>query len=72
MGGDEINKIFVNLGYDAPPTPRSNDKGLDHILNGEIVVQTKNQKNKGDNVNLDIEDQTGYASPPLRKKSNPL
>ena len=27
-------------------TPTSNDEGIDHILNRNIVVQTKNQKRK--------------------------
>ena len=41
-----IHKVFVNLGYDAELIPPSNDEGIDLILNGEIVVQTKNQKKK--------------------------
>ena len=40
----ELNKVFEKLGYKTELTPLSNDEGLDHILDGEIVVQTKNQK----------------------------
>ena len=42
----ELNKVFEKLGYKTELTPPSNDEGIDHVLNGEIVVQTKNQKNK--------------------------
>ena len=42
----EVDKVFNNLGYETVLTSSSNDGGLDHILNGEIVVQTKNQKQK--------------------------
>ena len=41
---DELNKVFEKLGYKTELTPLSNDEGLDHILDGEIVVQTNNQK----------------------------
>ena len=40
----ELNKVFEKLGYKTELTPPSNDEGIDHVLNGEIVVQTKNQK----------------------------
>ena len=43
---DELDKVFEKLGFKIETTPPSNDEGIDHILNGEIVVQTKNQKNK--------------------------
>ena len=42
----ELNKVFEKLGFETETTPPSNDEGIDHVLNGEIVVQTKNQKNK--------------------------
>jgi predicted Mrr-cat superfamily restriction endonuclease len=42
----ELNIVFKHLGYDAELTPRSNDEGIDHVLDKNIVVQTKNQKNK--------------------------
>ena len=40
----ELDKVFENLGFKTETTPPSNDEGIDHVLNGEIVVQTKNQK----------------------------
>ena len=40
----ELNKVFEKLGFETELTPPSNDEGIDHVLNGEIVVQTKNQK----------------------------
>ena len=43
---DELNKVFEKLGFETELTPPSNDEGIDHVLNGEIVVQTKNTKNK--------------------------
>ena len=43
---DELDKVFEKLGFETELTPPSNDEGIDHVLNGEIVVQTKNQKNK--------------------------
>ena len=43
---DELDKVFENLGFKTETTPPSNDEGIDHVLNGEIVVQTKNQKSK--------------------------
>ena len=43
---DELNKVFEKLGFETEHTPPSNDEGLDHILDGEIVVQTKNTQNK--------------------------
>ena len=43
---EELDKIFQELGYNSILTPKSNDEGIDHILDGNIVVQTKNQKNK--------------------------
>ena len=42
----ELNIVFKHLGYDAERTPRSNDEGIDHVLDKNIVVQTKNQKKK--------------------------
>ena len=42
----ELDKVFKELGYKIETTPPSNDEGIDHVLNGEIVVQTKNQKSK--------------------------
>jgi len=39
---EEIHKVFENLGYDTETTKISGDEGIDHILDGEIVVQTKN------------------------------
>ena len=42
----ELDKVFEKLGFKIETTPPSNDEGIDHVLNGEIVVQTKNQKNK--------------------------
>ena len=38
----ELNKVFEKLGYKTELTPPSNDEGIDHILDREIVVQTKN------------------------------
>jgi len=43
---EELNKVFEKLGYKTELTPPSNDEGIDHVLNGEIVVQTKNQQTK--------------------------
>ena len=40
----ELDKVFEKLGYKSELTPPSNDEGIDHVLNGEIVFQTKNQK----------------------------
>ena len=40
----ELDKVFEKLGFKIETTPPSNDEGIDHVLNGEIVVQTKNQK----------------------------
>ena len=48
----ELNKVFEKLGYKTKLTPLSNDEGLDHILDGEIVVQTKNQKRKSPRTDL--------------------
>ena len=42
----ELNKVFEKLGYKSELTPIGGDEGLDHILDEEIVVQTKNQKRK--------------------------
>ena len=42
----ELNKVFEKLGYKTKLTPLGGDEGLDHILDEEIVVQTKNQKRK--------------------------
>ena len=42
----ELNKVFEKLGYKSELTPIGCDEGLDHILDDEIVVQTKNQKRK--------------------------
>ena len=42
----ELDKVFENLGFKTETTPPSNDEGIDHVLNGEIVVQTKNQQSK--------------------------
>ena len=42
----ELNKVFEKLGFETELTPPSNDEGIDHVLNGEIVVQTKNQQTK--------------------------
>ena len=42
----ELDKVFEKLGFKIEITPPSNDEGIDHILNGEIVVQTKNQQSK--------------------------
>jgi len=42
----ELNKVFEKLGYKTKLTPIGGDEGLDHILDEEIVVQTKNQKRK--------------------------
>ena len=42
----ELNKVFEKLGYKSELTPIGGDEGLDHILDVEIVVQTKNQKRK--------------------------
>jgi hypothetical protein len=38
----ELNKVFKQLGYKTKLTPRSNDEGIDHVLDKNIVVQTKN------------------------------
>ena len=43
---DELDKVFEKLGFETELTPPSNDEGIDHVLNGEIVVQTKNQQSK--------------------------
>ncbi len=43
---DELDKVFEKLGFKTETTPPSNDEGIDHVLNGEIVVQTKNQQSK--------------------------
>ena len=43
---DELNKVFDKLGYETELTPPSNDEGIDHILDREIVVQTKNEITK--------------------------
>ncbi len=43
---NELNNVFEKLGFETELTPLSNDEGLDHILDGEIVVQTKNQQRK--------------------------
>ena len=43
---DELDKVFEKLGFKTETTPPSNDEGIDHVLNGEIVVQTKNQRSK--------------------------
>jgi len=48
----ELNKVFEKLGYKTKLTPLSNDEGLDHILDGEIVVQTKNTKRKSPRTDL--------------------
>jgi restriction endonuclease Mrr len=42
----ELNKVFEKLGFETELTPPSNDEGIDHVLNGEIVVQTKNTQSK--------------------------
>jgi hypothetical protein len=42
----ELNKVFEKLGYKSELTPIGGDEGLDHILDDEIVVQTKNQQRK--------------------------
>ena len=42
----ELNKVFEKLGYKSELTPIGGDEGIDHILDEEIVVQTKNQKRK--------------------------
>ena len=42
----ELNKVFEKLGYKTKLTPIGGDEGIDHILDDEIVVQTKNQKRK--------------------------
>ena len=42
----ELDKVFEKLGFETELTPPSNDEGLDHVLNGEIVVQTKNTQQK--------------------------
>ena len=41
---NELNNVFEKLGFETELTPPSNDEGIDHVLNGEIVFQTKNQK----------------------------
>ncbi len=43
---NELNKIFEKLGFETELTPPNNDEGIDHVLNGNIVVQTKNTKKK--------------------------
>ena len=43
---DELNKVFDKLGYETEQTAPSNDEGIDHILDREIVVQTKNEITK--------------------------
>ena len=43
---DELNKVFDKLGYETELTPPSNDEAIDHILDREIVVQTKNEITK--------------------------
>ncbi len=43
---DELNKVFDKLGFKSKLTSYSNDEGIDHVLDGNIVVQTKNQKKK--------------------------
>ena len=43
---DELDKVFEKLGFETETTPPSNDEGIDHVLNGEIVVQTKNQQSR--------------------------
>ena len=43
---DELDKVFEKLGFETELTPPSNDEGIDHVLNGEIVVQTKNTQSK--------------------------
>ena len=48
----ELDKVFKKLGYKTERTPLSNDEGLDHILDGEIVVQTKNTKRKTPRTDL--------------------
>ena len=48
----ELNKVFEKLGFETEHTPPSNDEGLDHILDGEIVVQTKNTKRKTPRTDL--------------------
>ena len=50
----ELNKVFEKLGFETELTPPSNDEGIDHVLNGEIVVQTKNV-------------QTGVGRPDLQR-----
>ena len=42
----ELNNVFEKLGFETELTPPSNDEGIDHVLNGEIVVQTKNTQSK--------------------------
>ena len=42
----ELNIVFEKLGYKTKLTPIGGDEGIDHILDEEIVVQTKNQKRK--------------------------
>ncbi len=39
----ELDKVFEKLGYKTVLTPTGSDEGLDHILDGGIVVQTKNE-----------------------------
>ena len=43
---DELNKVFDKLGFKSKLTSYSNDEGIDHVLDKNIVVQTKNQKKK--------------------------
>jgi restriction endonuclease Mrr len=42
----ELDKVFENLGYKTVLTQTGSDEGLDHILDREIVVQTKNEITK--------------------------
>ena len=42
----ELHKVFKKLGFKTELTPLNNDEGIDHVLNGNIVVQTKNTKKK--------------------------
>jgi len=42
----ELHKVFKKLGFKTELTSLNNDEGIDHVLNGNIVVQTKNTKKK--------------------------
>ena len=42
----ELDKVFEKLGYETVLTQTGSDEGLDHILDGEILVQTKNEITK--------------------------